>query len=173
MGHSQPVLNQPFLSTMNLFQLKWDISEDQLRQYLAGNTAARRAFIQSMKPPATTDALLAAASTSAPKMIDKVEWFASAADLCRALAWFQADDKTRKVARQVLSINPGIPLSTARWPYIGFKGGSEPGLMSLNFLLRSQNNQWYTVSAIWNDPKSAVNEPEWIGLVSRAIDLLK
>ncbi len=45
--------------------------------------------------------------------------------------------------------------------------------MSLNFLLRSQSNQWYTVSAIWNDPKSAVNETEWIGLVGRAIDLLK
>jgi beta-lactamase class A len=173
MGHSQPALDQPFLSTMDMFQLKWGIPEDQLQQYLAVNTAARRAFLQTMKPPASTAALIAGASTATPKMIDKVEWFASATDLCHAMAWFQADDSARNTARQVLAINPGIPLSAARWAYIGFKGGSEPGVISLNYLLRSQDNQWYVVCAAWNDPKSAVSETGWVGLVSRAIDLLK
>lgn len=172
MGHSQPALDQPFLATMDMFQLKWDIPADQLQQYLADDTAARRAFLQTMKPPASTAALIAAASTSTPKMIDKVEWFASATDLCHAMAWFRADDNAHNTARQILAINPGLPLSSTRWAYIGFKGGSEPGIISLNFLLRSQGGQWYVVGAVWNNPKAAVSETEWVSLVSRAIDLL-
>ncbi len=172
MEHSQPALDQPFLSTIEMFQLKWGIPADQLQQYIANDTAARRAFLQTMKPPASTAALTAAASTTTPKMIDKVEWFGSATDLCHAMAWFRADDSARSTARQVLAINPGIPLSSTRWAYIGFKGGSEPGVISLNFLLRSQSGQWYAVSAIWNDPKGAVSETVWVSLVSRAIELL-
>jgi len=173
MEHSQPALDQPFLSTIEMFQLKWGILDDQLKTYIADDTAARRAFLQTMKPPASLAALTAAATgTTTPKMIDQVEWFGSATDLCHAMAWFRADDNARNTARQVLAINPGIPLSSTRWAYIGFKGGSEPGVISLNFLLRSQSGQWYAVSAIWNDPKGAVSETEWVSLVSRAIELL-
>jgi len=172
MGHSQPALNQPFLATMDMFQLKWGIPADQLQQYIADDTAARRAFLQAMKPPASTTALVAAANTSTPKAIDKVEWFASATDLCHAMAWFQADDTARNTARQILAINPGLSLSSTRWAYIGFKGGAEPGVISLNFLLRSQSGQWYAVGAVWNNPKATLTETDWISLVSRAIDLL-
>ena len=172
MGHSQPALNQPFLSTMDMFQLKWSIPADQLQQYIDDDTASRRAFLQTLKSPASTDALVVAASTSTPKAIDKVEWFASATDLCHALAWFRTDDNARNTARQVLAINPGLPLSSTRWAYIGFKGGSEPGVISLNFLLRSQSGQWYTIGAVWNNPKAAVSETEWVSLVKRAIELL-
>jgi beta-lactamase class A len=172
MGHSQPALDQPFLSTMDMFQLKWGIPADQLQQYIAADTAARRAFLQTIKPPASTEPLIAAASTTTPKVIDKVEWFASATDLCHAMAWFRTDDNARNTARQVLAINPGLPLSSTRWAYIGFKGGSEPGVISLNFLLRSQSGQWYAVGAVWNNSKAAVSETEWVSLVRRAIDLL-
>ena len=88
------------------------------------------------------------------------------------MAWFQADDSGRNTARQILAINPGLSLSSTRWAYIGFKGGSEPGVISLNLLLRSRSGQWYVVGAVWNNPKAAVGETEWVGLVSRAIDLL-
>ncbi len=172
MGHNRPADNQPFLSTMEMFQLKWGIPADQLQQFLTGSIAARRTLLQALMPPASDAALIAAISGTTPKLIDQVEWFASAADLCHALAWFREDDRPRNVARQVLAINPGVPLSAERWAYIGFKGGSEPGVISLNFLLRSQSGQWYVVGAVWNDPKAAVSETTWVGLISRAIQLL-
>lgn len=172
MGHSQPAVDQPFLSTMEMFQLKWGIPPDQLQQYITNDIAARRAFLQMLKPPVSHETLLAAASGTTPKMIDQVEWFASATDLCHALAWFHADDSARDTARQILAINPGIPVSSTRWAYIGFKGGSEPGVISLNFLLRSRMGQWYVIGAVWNDPKAAVSETVWVGLISRAIELL-
>ncbi len=172
MGHSRPAANQPFLSTMEMFQLKWGIPADQQQQFLTGSISARRAILQSLKPPSSDAGLIAAINGATPKLIDQVEWFASAADLCHALAWYREDDRARNVARQVLAINPGIPLAAERWAYIGFKGGSEPGVISLNFLLRSQSGQWYVVGAIWNDPKAAVSETTWVGLVTRAIQLL-
>jgi beta-lactamase class A len=173
MGHGQPALNRPFLSTMDMFQLKWGVPDDQQQSYLAADAAARRSILQAMKPPSSTSSLLTRASSTVPKLIDKLEWFASASDLCRAMAWFQADDSPRATARQILAINPGIPAAAARWAYVGFKGGGEPGVISLNFLLRSQANQWYTVGAVWNDPKAAVSDTEWVGLVGRALELLK
>jgi hypothetical protein len=105
-------------------------------------------------------------------MIDSLEWFASATDLCHAMAWFQGDAGARPGARQILAINPGLQLPPAKWTYVGFKGGSEPGVISLNFLLRSQAGQWFAVSAIWNDPQALVVDATWGALVSRAIGLI-
>lgn len=170
MGNEHAARNQPFLSTLDMFLLKFGDSA-QRQQYLAASPDARRVRLGHMPhtPPENfLDQVGAAASQ--PRDLDTLEWFASAADLGRAMAWFRAP--SHETARQVLAINPGIPLSQEQWSYIGFKGGSEAGVISLNFLLRSHDGAWFTLSAIWNNPQAEVNESQWVALVTRALALL-
>ncbi|HEY0839043.1 MAG TPA: serine hydrolase, partial [Vulgatibacter sp.] len=80
-GHGGPARNRPFLTTRELFLFKLGGDPEA---YLAGAEAAKRAQLAALEdsplPP-----LDEAASWKAPRHIDTLEWFASAADLCKAM----------------------------------------------------------------------------------------
>ena len=40
-------------------------------------------------------------------------------------------------AARILAINPGLPDEAGRWTSVGFKGGSEPGLLGMAWILES------------------------------------
>ena len=40
--------------------------------------------------------------------------------------------------RGVLAVNPGIPSAQKGRRWVGFKGGSEPGVINLSFLLENE-----------------------------------
>jgi hypothetical protein len=69
-------------------------------------------------------------------------------------------------------MNPGVgPAAAANWGYVGYKGGSEPGVISMSFLLQAKDGTWYALSASWNNSAAVVDESRFIALMSRAVDL--
>ena len=63
----------------------------------------------------------------------------------------------------VLSINPGFPLDTEIWPFIGYKGGSEPGVFNFTWLLRRADDRWFVFSSGFNNAEDVL-EFEPIGI---------
>src|SRR3546814_10052889 len=75
-------------------------------------------------------------------------------------------------ARRILGLNPGIPADAAsHWAYVGYKGGSEPGVLDMTLLLHAKSGGWYALSGTWNNPDAALAEGRLIGLMSRAATL--
>ena len=75
-------------------------------------------------------------------------------------------------ALPILAVNPGIaPADAKRWRYLGYKGGSEPGVMAMNFLAQGQDRRWYAVSGVWNNPAARVDERTFVALMTRALNL--
>ena len=75
--------------------------------------------------------------------------------------------------RNLLAINPGIgPDAAGKWSYFGYKGGSEPGVLSYNFLLRSKTDKNYSVSVNWNNGEDSLQESELLALTTRLVNLL-
>ncbi len=171
-GHSNPGLDIPFPSTSELFKLKGERGMRHLHKYLSLNTEGRRELLNDAVSRIDLDSLTI---PSEPAYIDSVEWFASAADLCRDMNWIRLNSKNEPgaEARKILSINPGLTLSKNRWKYIGYKGGSEPGVMNMTYLLQSVKGDWYLMSAGWNNSKAPLDENKFIGLVGGAIKLIK
>ena len=103
--------------------------------------------------------------------IDTVEWFASASDLVRVMDWLRLHaDAT---AKAILAISGGLPQQArAALHYAGFKGGSEPGVANLTYLVQTRSGAWYAVSAGWNNPAAPVDANRLAGLAARAIQLL-
>ncbi len=169
-GHAEPQLDQPFLTTGELFRIKGTPS--LATQFASADPAARRALlagpvaaipIEDVKPYAT------------PRHVGDVEWLATTADLCRAMAYLRdqsTDPRHAAPARSILSVNPGLPVDKTDWPYVGYKGGSEPGVLNLTFLLRSHSGRWFVTSVGWNNPDVNLNENQLIGGASTAIALL-
>ena len=101
-----------------------------------------------------------------PRHIDSIEWFASPYDLVATLAALNAqNDPTTK---QILAINPGIaPGEAARWRYLGYKGGSEAGVISMSMLGQRKDGQWVAISGTWNNPAAPVDDTAFALLMTR------
>jgi beta-lactamase class A len=171
-GSSHAQRNMPFLTTRELFALKSPDTARTLDRYLSGSADARRRIlseidrlpISNVKPD----------FSAGPVAIDSVEWFASAEDLARTMMWlkYHTERGVGAAAREILAINPGLTWPASAWTYVGFKGGSEPGVLDLTFLLRRADDQWFVFTATWNDSKKAVDEAAFVALVERAVELL-
>ena len=171
-GNVHAERNVPFLTTREMFLLKSKRDSSLAAEYETGGTAARRQIVARLDAMPQPD--VKPDFSAGPVAIDSIEWFASAADLSRTMLWLRDHTSSPATApgRAILAVNPGLSISADEWPYIGFKGGSEPGVLDLTLLLRNRSGTWYVVSAAWNDPKAAVDQATLVSIVQRAVELL-
>lgn len=172
-GIADPARNRPFLGTAEVFKLK---TIPALRdRYIAANEAGRRGLLAgevAATPLSKVDVGLFSAGK--PLSIDTLEWFETPADLVRVMDWIRRNTEGPKGAdaRAVLSKNPGIPpLGARKWQYVGYKGGSEPGVMAMTLLLQGKDGSWQVLSASWNDTTQDIEQGRFAGLVGKAAEL--
>lgn len=170
LGVRAPERNRPFLSTREAFALKFG-DPALLSRWKAADEVGRRPLLARLTAvdAATLDL---SRLTGGPAEIATVEWFASPADLVRTLDWIRrSGDRT---ALDLLAINPGLGQALAKdFAYFGFKGGSEPGVVNLSFLLKARSGRWMAVSATWNDETAALDEARFVALTGRLIALMR
>ncbi len=178
MGMADPARTRPFLTTGEMFRLKFVDGGKAGQAWPGLDEAGRRALLAKGLPggPLRLDALDPGAFET-PRSIDTTEWFASAADLARALDWLRrnADGPAGSdlaVLRGALAIHRGLDISEKRFPWVGFKGGSEPGVMCLAYLLQSADGAWFALAATWNHAAAPLDEMAFTAIVQRAIWLL-
>jgi beta-lactamase class A len=166
-GVAAAARNRPLLSTLEVSAIKTGPDAARDRWLRAGEAERRRilAVDYADLDPARVDISRFAGP---PLYIASVEWFASSADLARTMDWLRVNgDET---ARAILAINPGLPPQIqGSFAYVGYKGGSEPGVISLTWLVGTRTGDWFAVSGIWNDPAAPVDPARFAGLMARAV----
>lgn len=175
MGHAHVEKTLPFLTTGELFRLKLDGRATERDAYLALPLEKKREFLaREVAGWALDDAALDGGFLTRPTRIEELEWFASSADLCRALDALRVRTESGPAAelRDVLAISRGLPISKSAFPWVGFKGGSEPGVLTLAYLLKRRDGAWFALAASWNDPAATLDEARFSALVQGAIGVL-
>jgi hypothetical protein len=144
------------------------------RTYLAAPEAERRELLETEIAPIELGPLATAWSRE-PLLIDQLEWFASAEDLCHALATLHAWslEPGREPITEMLTIDPGLDPDPAVWSDVGVKGGSELGVLSLNWLLGHASGRTFVLSATLNDTETAIDMASAGGLIDAAVQLLE
>jgi beta-lactamase class A len=173
LGMKDPARNVPFLTTRELTLLKWGVSTEVRDEYVNADADRRRAMLTELPEHGATEASLAGADLSTPALIDDLEWFASASDLCRvhvALQHLAAEDGLAPV-RAILSVNPGVPLDETTWRYVAFKGGSEPGVLAGSWLAERADGRRFFVAALFENVRESV-ETAALGDAAGAFSLL-
>jgi len=178
MGVADPLRTQPFLTTAEMFLLKFVGDGSRAREYAALDVGGRRAYLErsALSGPVGTDSLNASALAQ-PMMVDSIEWFASASDLARTMDWIRVQTEGDAASalmqlREALAINRGLAISPRQFSWVGFKGGSEPGAINLTYLLKSTDGTWFALAATWNDPSRALDEGAFAALIQRTIYVL-
>jgi len=172
LGHTQPQLNVPFLTTRELFQLKFTDGGERARRYYSMKPAQRRIMLEEELTSLQYDDVTFVDNVVLP---DSVEWFASMQDMAACMNWFrlQGADAVGKTALDIMAKNPGVSIDAGAWPYVGFKGGSETGVVCMVFLLRHSSGDWYAVSGAWVNSAAEVDSVAFAGVMQRAIELLR
>ena len=168
--HSAPGLNTPFLKTRELFLLKGG-DADRLAAYRAAGPDERCRILAGLKGEDLDLAALARTFDGNPVAID-VEWFASAEDLRKLFLYMMMKGDPR--ALEVLSINAGLPDAVAdKWQHIAFKGGSEPGVLHLTWLLQDEAGEWHLLNLAWNNPTAPVDQDTLTLIAQRIASLAR
>lgn len=129
MGNSRARENLPFLTTQEAFKLKWantPLVDDYIR---SNDVAAKRTMLEQLRG---TPRSAIAPANDLPSHISTVEWFGTTDDMCNAI--LSLADQGPEV-RAILSKQ--TPYIGAHWTYAGYKGGSEPGVLAMTYVLET------------------------------------
>lgn len=174
-GAASDARNIPLLSTREMFLLKDDTQEARQRRttYLASTVRQKRSQLATLgKLPITAFSGL---SRTKPTALGRLEWFASATEICRAMDWLRRKtaNKSSALGRAILGVNRGLTFRRDRWRFVGYKGGSEPGVLNLSWLLEDMKGRFYALSVGWNDPHAPLAEARLTKTMQALILLLE
>ena len=91
----------------------------------------------------------------APRFVDTIEWPAAPRDMVALLDYLRT--VKAPLAREIMAVNHGVP-DSGRWDYLGFKGGSEPGVIQMDWLACTKDAECYAVVGGWTDPDKEIDQ---------------
>lgn len=171
-GHHDPELMRPFMSTRELFQVGWGSAAHRER-WVDGSQRERRALLEELERAPIGEHDIAVGGD--PLWPQGVEWFATAEDVAAVhLALQNCDDP---VVREILAENSGVePAEQRQWDYLGFKGGSSPGVLTGSwFAEKGQRGYVVVIQASTEDAAGIGAEAtaEFSRLASSALELIR
>jgi beta-lactamase class A len=172
LGIADPARLRPLLSTREVALLKAGKDDSLGAQWAQASEAERRALLDGPLASLPPEAVDIAKLLAAPKALDSIEWLASTSDLVRVMNWLRLNGDRQTL--DILAINPGIvPSNAQQFAYVGYKGGSDTGVINMTLLLQGKDGVWRALSGTWNDPAKAVDENRFTLLMNRAAALLR
>ncbi len=168
-GHGDPDATLPFLTTLEMFALKTRTKRGAA--YAEASEDEQQELIEALAAELNgTPERTGITRWSEARLIEEVEWFADMDDLRRILA--RLAELEDPVARQIMAVNQSFPGAIARkWDYIGYKGGSEPGVLNFTWLLRDKQGAWQMLAMSWKDESNSLDEQSFQLFAQRIIAL--
>ncbi|MGA7270940.1 MAG: serine hydrolase [Acidimicrobiia bacterium] len=166
-GMAQPSLDIPFMDTMDLTALKVGPASGLATQWVGADESARRDILAQISDITPADIPLS--EFDHPIRPDEIEWFASPGDMCRVLVglYDRGDPLTK-----ILTINPGIPDDEGNFSVVAFKGGSEPGLVAMNWLVERKDGRRFVVAGSLVNPGESFDQLQATLLFGAVRDLV-
>lgn len=174
MGHAVPARNVPLLLTREWFAMRMRFSSTGIDRYVSSDVQSRRQFLTEFVDP-EADTLYEGEPWPGPLESHRIEWFASASDLCRAMAHLKTvgEQPGMQPVLNALSLEPGQELSADDWTYVGYKGGFETGIRADVWLLQRQDGRWFVLASILNNRNGENDGYALLQHMVQAAELLK
>ena len=152
-GHAAPERNHPFSSTKAFFQFKSDPNSLDAQSYPDLTAPERLAMLERLEALPLPDPRVI---WTEPRFIDTIEWFASPVDICHAYAGLAGLGQP-EIDHALSLEDAAIGLDPSRFPAVWYKGGQEPGVLTLQYLARTGDGRRLAVALLMSDPENAVD----------------
>ena len=90
------------------------------------------------------------------------------------MAWLHAASQRpglRQVA-EIMALETQLPFDGETWPYVGFKGGSELGVLSGTWLMQRADGRVFVYSVGFRNPDGEIDMPAAVAVMEAGRDLL-
>jgi hypothetical protein len=174
MGHASPYQNIPLLLTREWFAMRMRFSTAGIDRYVASDVEGRRQFLVDLVSP-EADSLYEGEPWPGPLESHRIEWFASARDLCQAMAHLKTvgEQPGMEPILNALSLEPGIEFPLDPWNFVGYKGGYETGIRSDVWLLQRDDGRWFVIAAVLNNRFAENDSYSLLQLMIQTSELLR
>lgn len=156
------------LNTSQMLKLKF-FFPGQAEKFIKADAAGKDAVLAEIDAilPGSIASYSSIYHLSDPVMIDELEWFITTRKLCETI--FSLKDSS------VIKINPASGLVDKKdWHMVGFKGGSEPGVLNYTWVLqKTPASPVYTLSVTANNSSKPLDTDAFNVAVTRILNLLK
>jgi hypothetical protein len=170
-GHADSARILPMLTTAEAFALKLGPAERRAA-YAQADDAGQAKLLDGIDAGKELAAVKPTALDGAPVAIDSIEWFASPDDVVRVLDALRRREDQRVLA--ILGVTAHLDeTQKQQFAYVGYKGGSESGVLNLTWLLRDKAGVWFVVTVSWNDPARALDTNRLEALGARLVMLTR
>jgi beta-lactamase class A len=164
--------NRPFLTTLDLFRVRAAFKDASYERYNNAKRSDRLKMLEAL--PKSDDLAKNLADWSSPRGIMQLEWYSTPQEICQLLSSIdtratRAKDNT---PRDILASNTPFVESIHGFDYAGYKGGSEPGVIQMAYLLKKKGKRYclYIGSA---DTKKLADESGLFAKLKGILELSK
>lgn len=147
--------SRPLLTTREAFILKNPDNEEVRGRYLSSSTEERRALLEA----GLDERLPGPELFTGEPVHPEIEWFFSTRELAALI------NRIRR--EELLAVSSG-PFDQEQWAYIGYKGGSEPGVLNMTLSVRTDDGREYAVSATANRD-AAIDTGEFLSALNAVL----
>src|SRR6478735_7113927 len=174
MGHHDPPLNIPLLTTREFAFLKLAVPTADIDAYLAASVDERRQILTDKIDPMPYEALAVADNQTVPIELFRLEWFATRTDLANAVTWIrlQSQKEGMQPLAEVIALETQLVFNGEVWPYVGFKGGSELGMVNGTWLLMRADGRWFIYSIIFANEDAPLDMAPIIPVMEAGRDIV-
>ncbi len=171
MGNRTLSTRLPFLSTLEMFKLKWALPSFFAKTYLKATVLEKRAVLELLHSVPRQLVGRNGVSMDQPTLIDQLEWFGTTQENCKAMLWLgdYSSPELRKIFSKSTPLVTNVGSSESHWSYVGYKGGSEPGVLSMTYLLETPKGTRACLSVSWNNTQTVVSQNHFFDLVSKLL----
>lgn len=139
------------LSTKAFFELKAGAEYPaRADAYLALPRGARPAAVEELERLPLTGL----GKWAEPRKIDQVEWFGSPVDICHAFSGLQKENQP-EIGHALSIYDGGLG---PEFPTVWYKGGSEPGVVTMSYLVRTADGRTLVTSILLSNPDEPFDE---------------
>lgn len=163
-----PASCKDLYNTGQLLKMKF-MFPDKAHAFTAGDKTTRQAILNEMNAVwvSTIASTSILRSLDKPFLINEMEWFITTTDLCKVIHSLRDNHLCR--------INPATGLVQKKdWHLIGFKGGSEPGVLNYTWILqKAAGSSFYAFSCTINNPEKLIDDSKFNMVASRLLEHIK
>lgn len=151
-GHSYPARTVPYLSTAEMFKLKYHDAGALGRIYRDLDTQQKRAFLErDVRGLEWSDAHIPS-SHPKPTYLAEIGWFASARDVAEVLRKLLVIRDGSVTPLAILAVKAQESVPDGLFDYVGVKVGRDAGVLGFAGVAQ-EGDHWYVLTCIVNDPE--------------------
>lgn len=160
--------SRPFLTTMELFKIRASFSPYDYKTYAADGRTARMLKIQKLPTSKDEKFFDNISKWQEPRGLFDAQWFSTPNEVCQLLSQMSLEANPEVLT--IMSKNTPFA-SPEKFKRVLYKGGSEPGLVQMAYLLNKENEEICLYAGI-ADTANLVDEAKFFEKIKAIMELL-